>query len=149
MLAGVGLGKGYAWCAAYVRFVLDQCSIPTTIDAMALSTVPIHKHIWGKVAKVIKVPRQGDTFGIYYAQLKRIGHTGFITDWNGNKSICQTSEDNTSTGGSREGVGVFSRWRQKNQLHCVARWITFIKAKHYCQTVAYFIHLQHKPYSSC
>ena len=37
-LKSVGLGKGYAWCSAFVRWCFDKCGVKTTINAMALST---------------------------------------------------------------------------------------------------------------
>ena len=36
-LKSVGLGKGYAWCSAFVRWCFDKCGIKTSINAMALS----------------------------------------------------------------------------------------------------------------
>jgi hypothetical protein len=125
ILACVGLPEGYPWCAAYVKYVLALCGVQTPINAMAMSATPLEGRIWGKgtLQRAAADPLPGDVFSIYYSSLKRIGHTGFVTNWNGTKSIVATNEGNTNTGGSREGIGVFNKWRQKNQIHCVARWI--------------------------
>ena len=36
-LKAVKLNKGYAWCAAFVKWTFDHCGIKTSINAMALS----------------------------------------------------------------------------------------------------------------
>lgn len=121
-LKGVGLPKGYAWCAAYVKAVYADCGVDTPINAMAASAVPASRRIWGKGVRISRQPQPGDAFGVYYSYLGRIGHTGLVVDW-GSTSLCRTNEGNTNNNGSREGIGVFSKWRQKNQIHSVASWL--------------------------
>jgi len=120
-LKSVKLGKGYAWCAAYVKWVFDQCGIPTTINAMALSA---HRpgHLVYSKGKKLKEPKAGDVFTLYYAHLKRIGHTGFF-DKEVNSKIYRTVEGNTNAAGSREGDGVYVKYRSYNSTYSISRWI--------------------------
>src|SRR5690606_32655991 len=61
-----GLGKGYAWCAAFVSWCHGQAGYPEPRNAWAAALFP--------AARQVDAPRQGDVFGIYYTNLKRIGH---------------------------------------------------------------------------
>ena len=45
----------------------------------------------------------GDVFGIYFANLNRIAHAGFLDEW-GEKYLI-TVEENTNETGSNEGDG--------------------------------------------
>lgn len=119
-LKSVKLGKGYAWCAAYVKWVFDQCGIPTTINAMALSA---HRpgHLVYSKGKKLKEPKAGDVFTLYYAHLKRIGHTGFF-DKEINSKVYRTVEGNTNAAGSREGDGVYIKYRSYNSTYSISRW---------------------------
>lgn len=120
-LKAVKLGKGYAWCAAYVKWVFDQCGIKTTINAMALSAHRPGHFVYLKGNK-IREPVAGDVFTLYYAHLKRIGHTGFF-DKHINDKIYRTVEGNTNAAGSREGDGVYVKYRSYNSTYSINRWI--------------------------
>lgn len=119
-LKAVKLGEGYAWCAAFVRYIFDLCGIPTTINAMALSA---HRpgHLVYSKGKKLKEPKAGDVFTLYYAHLKRIGHTGFF-DKEINSKVYRTVEGNTNAAGSREGDGVYIKYRSYNSTYSISRW---------------------------
>lgn len=120
-LKSVNLGKGYAWCAAFVKWTFDQCGVKTTINAMALSTHRKGYFVYYKGIKY-KEPKSGDVFTLYYPKLKRIGHTGFF-DKGVNDKIYRTVEGNTNSAGSREGDGVYIKYRSYNATYSINRWI--------------------------
>lgn len=66
-------------------------------------------------------PKRADVFGIYFANLKRIAHVGFIDEW-GEKQII-TVEGNTNEAGSAEGDGVYRKRRPIVSIYQVANWI--------------------------
>jgi len=63
----------------------------------------------------------GDVFTIYYASLRRIGHTGFVNR-KINNSIVETVEGNSNADGSREGYMVCKRKRSVHSLYSITRW---------------------------
>jgi hypothetical protein len=120
-LKAVNLGKGYAWCAAFVRWSFDQVHVKTTITAWS-PTAHNAKNVCYFKGKLLKEPRAGDVFTIYYASMKRIGHTGFY-DSRQNQSIFRSVEGNTNGEGSREGDGVYAKYRSYKSVHSITRWI--------------------------
>lgn len=122
-LASVGLGEGYAWCAAFTKWGFDQVGIATTgANAWSPSWFPSNRIIYKRDSKSLNANgKKGDVFGLYYANLKRIGHVGFIHEWTENYIV--TVEGNTNDGGSREGDGVYKKKRLKRQIYAVADWI--------------------------
>lgn len=119
-LKSVKLGKGFPWCAAFVRWCFDQCGIKTTINAMALST---HRpgHIIYFKGNRIRTPQAGDVGTLYYAKLGRIGHT-FFFDREINTKIFKSVEGNTNGVGSREGDGVYIKYRSYKATYSISRW---------------------------
>ena len=112
-LASVKLGAGYAWCAAFVNWTLKECGYPTANSAWSPSWFPDHR--------LVKDPRPGDVFGIYFIDKKRIAHVGFIDEW-GTRTV-KTVEGNTNGAGSRESNGVYRKIRMTTQIYKVSRWI--------------------------
>lgn len=119
-LKSVNLGKGYAWCAAFVKWCFDQAGIKTTITAWSPSAHNSKNVIYYK-SKFYKEPQSGDVFTIYYPSLKRIGHTGFYHK-KINDKIYSTVEGNTNSAGSREGDGVYMKYRSFNATNSITRW---------------------------
>ena len=122
-LASVNLGEGYAWCAAFVKWVFNEHGIDTgSANAWSPSWFPNDRVIFrrGQVPKVI--PDKGDVFGLYYHNLRRIGHVGFVHDWSSDWVI--TVEGNTNGDGSRDGDGVHRKRRLKKQIYVVSRYIS-------------------------
>jgi hypothetical protein len=125
-LESVGLGEGHPWCAAFVAYCLNMANIPHTMSAWSPSCCPETKtyYLASKKADLDNLSVQaGDVFGLYYSNLGRIGHTGFITEWPEGK-YCFTVEGNTNSGdGSRDGGGVFELRRYKSKIDKLANWV--------------------------
>lgn len=122
-LRSVGLGKGYAWCAAFVRWNFDSCHVHTTINGAAASCYRPGHTVWLN-HKWTGDPLPGDVFTLWFKSLNRIGHTGFWDGWaNKAEGTVITCEGNTNSGGSRDGDGVYRRIRQQGSIYAVSRWI--------------------------
>ncbi|HWL00109.1 MAG TPA: CHAP domain-containing protein, partial [Parapedobacter sp.] len=134
-----GLGEGYAWCAAFVSWCHGQAGYPAPRNAWAAALFPASKTIWHAGDQLPAnggqpIPRAGDVFGIYYTNLRRIAHVGFVDGWDG--KYCITVEGNT---GPDEPVdtrsdpanpiragppvdGVYKKRRPIRTIRAVARW---------------------------
>ena len=122
-LRSTGLSEGYAWCAAFVKWVYTQHSIDTRgANAWSPSWFPDGRLIYRRDRRANGQPQPGDVFGLYYANLKRIGHVGIVHQWGDDWVI--TVEGNTNEGGSREGDGVFKKKRLKRQIYAVSDYIS-------------------------
>ncbi len=122
-LQSVKMPAGYAWCAAFVHYVLEKCGVKTNISAWAPSAVTQSRRVWQKGQKVVRDPLPADVFGLYFPKMRRIGHVGFIKKWNTGTAYTITVEGNTDAVGSREGGGVWEKYRLKSQIHSVSDWI--------------------------
>lgn len=98
-----GLPEGYAWCAAYVSWVLKQCDVKVKYSARAHDMATyniIYKKLNGD-----KFPTNTDSsiyvFGIHTYSQKTYNHTGFIPDIR--KAAVYTNEGNTNSKGSSDG----------------------------------------------
>ena len=116
----VNLGKGYSWCSAFVAWSLNEAEIPHRINAWS-PTAENRSNIVYKAKRFISEPEPGDVFTIWYNNLNRIGHTGFYHDRQ-NESIIVTVEGNTNAQGSREGNGVWKKYRPLKSIHSISRW---------------------------
>ena len=121
-LKNVGLGPGFPWCAAFVKTCLIEAGIKSAnaINGMALSCHNGKNIVFFK-SKKVKDVQPGDVFTLYYAHLKRIGHTGFV-DHQVNSSVYESVEGNTNSAGSREGDGVYKKKRSFNATYSITRW---------------------------
>jgi len=122
-LSSVGLDKGYPWCAAFVKWCFVQAGVKTEINGMASSVNNPDRWVYHK-GKFISEPRPGDAFTLYFNSLGRIGHTGFY-DGRQNASIYKTVEGNTNNAGSREGDGVYRKYRSFKATYSINRWILY------------------------
>ncbi|MFC6999592.1 CHAP domain-containing protein [Rufibacter roseus] len=121
-LRSTGLGKGHAWCGAFVNWVLKECGYTTPKGAAwAPSWFPASRLVYSSGKESRAGPRAGDVFGIWFSNLKRIGHVGFVEKWSGSSVI--TVEGNTNEAGSREGDGVYRKRRPRRTINRVASWI--------------------------
>lgn len=122
-LASVNLPKGYAWCGAFVNWVYRQHNIARPKGgAMAMAWFPKAKVIWRQGDKGVS-PQRADLFALYYTHLGRIGHVGFVDQWDYGSGVAITVEGNTNSGGSREGDGVYRKRRLIRQIYAVSSWI--------------------------
>jgi len=109
----VGFKKGNPWCAAYVSWVFKQAGYPAPKTAWSPALFPTDH--------LEKEPSVGMVFGIYFSDLKRIGHCGLVENLQGDFVL--TIEGNTNVEGSREGQGVYRRLRHKRTIHKYANWL--------------------------
>lgn len=126
-LKAVKLGKGYAWCAAFVAWTYDQHNIEHVRSAWTPAWFPTAKLIF-KGSSTIResthgrTPARADVFGIYFPAKKRIAHVGFIDEFHQDRGYAVTVEGNTNEAGSREGDGVYKKRRLIKQIYAVSRW---------------------------
>lgn len=124
-LKTVGLGKGYAWCAAYVKYCLIKggSERAKAITGAAASVHNTKRFVYFN-RRFLAEPKVGDAFTLYYSKLGRIGHTGFFDGWTDRSmGAYRTKEGNTNGGGSRDGDGVYQRIRQLGGTYSLNNWI--------------------------
>jgi hypothetical protein len=119
-LRHVGKPKGLAWCSAFVAWCLSEAEIKHTVNAWSPTSENRRNFVY-RNNKIEKQPQAGDVFTIFYPKLNRIGHTGFYHA-NQNESIIITVEGNTNAQGSRNGDGVYKRYRPLKTIHSISRW---------------------------
>jgi hypothetical protein len=119
-LRSVGLGKGYPWCAAFVHWCLDSARINNTINGAAASAHNSKDLVWYHKTQ-LKIPESGDVFTLWFNALGRIGHTGFFHR-KINSTVYESVEGNTNEAGSREGDGVYKKYRSFNATYSISRW---------------------------
>jgi len=122
-LASVGHKKGAPWCAAFVSWVYQQAGVKAVKSAWSPSWFPVNNTIYTRGKEGNKTPDRADVFGLWFQNLKRIAHVGFIHEWQPNTSVVITVEGNTNDAGSREGDGVYKKRRLKSQIYKVSRWL--------------------------
>lgn len=107
-LKSVGLGKGYAWCMAFVFWCVSEASKKESVPNPLLKTAGVLKQ-WNSRPKLrVTTPLPGDIFIMDHG--KGNGHTGFVEAVLPNGRI-KTIEGNTNDEGSREGYEVCRRTR--------------------------------------
>lgn len=121
-LRSTGLGKGNAWCAAFVCWTFIQADVKAVVSAWSPSWFAKNV-IYTRGDNGNTTPARADVFGIWFADKKRIAHVGFIDEWDSKSSFTITVEGNTNDAGSREGDGVYRKRRLKTQIYKVSRWI--------------------------
>ena len=139
-----GLGEGYAWCAAFVSWCFSRAGYEAPRTAWSPALFPSKRIIWRKqdlyrsdvagksssgdragtsgrgFAKgTTERPQKGDVFALWYSNLKRIGHAGFVDEWG--SSMVITVEGNTREGNAPEGV--YRKRRPTSSIYAVARWL--------------------------
>ena len=122
-IKSVGHKKGAPWCAAFVSWVFHESEVTAVRSAWSPSWFPAERTIYIRGASSNKVPEAADVFGIYFQNLKRIAHVGFVHEWQLKSSFLITVEGNTNDSGSRDGDGVYKKRRLKNQIYKISRWL--------------------------
>ncbi|WP_026063434.1 C40 family peptidase [Pedobacter arcticus] len=112
-LSTVGLKQGQPWCAAFISWVFQQSGFnrPRTGWSPALFNPKVNT----------SMAREGNVFGIWFPNLKRIAHVGLVERKEGNWII--SIEGNTNIAGSREGDGVYRKRRLAKSIYAFADWI--------------------------
>lgn len=116
-LKSVGLGKGYAWCMAFVFWVVNEVAIKTAIKNPLKKTAGVLDQYNSRPLLVQKIPQSGDIFIMDFG--KGIGHTGFVEKVVGTQIY--TIEGNTNADGSREGYAVSRRKREIKTIKAFLR----------------------------
>ena len=112
-LQDVQLKSEAPWCAAFVSWVYHQAGYGAPRTAWSPALFPRSRQI--------QQPEKGAVFGIYSKNLGRIAHCGLVEkvqhDW------IISIEGNTNRSGSREGDGVYRKWRHRRAISAFARWL--------------------------
>ncbi len=119
-----GLGPGYAWCAAFVKWCYMQCGIDTRgITAWAASCICWQHVIMrsGTATHPDDLPEAGDNITFWDYGHQRVAHTG-LYDHRINDAFYESVEGNTNEGGSAEGDGVYRKRRSYRATYVISRW---------------------------
>jgi len=117
----VSLGKGNPWCASFVCWIYGQSGIANPRSGHCPDLFPSKKVIYKRTVKINNEPQQGDVWGLYFPEKRRVAHVGFIDQWQ-NKYVI-TVEGNTNEAGSRDGDGVYRKRRPIKSIYIVASYI--------------------------
>ena len=109
----VGLGKGHAWCAAFVSWLHGQAGSAQPRSGWSPSLFP--------ASRCIPLAKPAAVFGIYVPAVKRIAHVGLVTGLRGD--WIEALEGNTNPAGSREGDGVYRRLRHRRAINRYAYYL--------------------------
>lgn len=116
-LKSVGLGKGYAWCMAFMYWCTKEASIQLGIANPLFKTAGVLAMYNKERDLVVTEPQPGDLFIMDFG--KGQGHTGVVEKVE--KNIIHTIEGNTNDDGSREGYEVCRRTRKTNTIKAYLR----------------------------
>lgn len=130
MMSAVGWKPGYAWCAFFVRAILDDCGVENKISGWSPSAYNKNDVIFtdGRFYQTYS-GRDVLVMTLSYSKFKNtgrykaIGHTG-IVDQIGEHSI-RTIEGNTNERGSRDSRsrdGVYIKIRPLSKNIHITRW---------------------------
>lgn len=116
-LRSVGLGKGYAWCMAFVYWCVNLSATKTAIKNPLKKTAGVLDQYNSSPQLVVATPQPGDIFIMDFG--KGIGHTGIVEKVVGTNLY--TIEGNTNDKGSREGYEVCRRKREIKTIKAFLR----------------------------
>ena len=119
ILASAGAEKGDPWCAAFNYYVYSRAGYGKLVPRSAWSPDWVKSPTWKQ--GIGAIPKTSDTFGIYFTSKGRVAHTGIVEEWG--KKYVTTIEGNTNKAGSREGDGVYRKYRYKDQIYAVRSWL--------------------------
>lgn len=128
-LAYTGIKVPAPYCASFVSWCFGKAGYNEPRMAWSPALFP-KERVVGYLSEDSSILRndgkwrndgQGLVFGIYFPELRRIGHCGFVEEVRG--EWVQTIEGNTGPEGSRDGIGVFRRLRHKRTICKYANWL--------------------------
>ncbi len=122
-LKSTSLGAGFSWCAAFITWCYLETGVKVIKAAWAPSWFPANRVIYKQNKILSRTPAKGDVLGIWFSNKNRIAHVGFIDQWQEGSKYAVTVEGNTNEAGSREGDGVYRKYRLKSQIYAVSNWI--------------------------
>lgn len=106
-LKSVGLGKGYAWCLAFVYWCTKQAALKLGLVNPLKATGGVLDEWQSGRGIHLSVPEQGCIFIMHHPEGY---HTGIVTGVFADGSL-HTIEGNTNSNGSREGTSVLRKTR--------------------------------------
>lgn len=124
-LKAVNLGKGYAWCMAFVYWGFQSGSTELGVKNPVPKTAGV-LDCYAKAKGAYLVtgdPEEGDQFIMDFG--KGAGHTGMVTEVKNGRIYTvegNTSADPSYAGEDREGNGVFERSRQISTIKAFLRY---------------------------
>lgn len=120
-LRAVDQAPGAPWCAAFVSWAYTINGVVNPRSAWSPAYFPTSRVIYSRDDIMKAMPQKADVFGIYFSNLKRIAHVGFVNQWG--SRIVTTVEGNTNDAGSREGTRVAMKRRATRTIYKVSRYI--------------------------
>lgn len=127
-LRTTGLGKGYAWCAAFVTWLHNEVNVPNPESAWSpdwFRTNVVYKR--NDPRQISFRARPAQVFGLYYESKKRVAHVGIIV--RETRLHYETIEGNTNAAGSNEGDGVYGKIRRKESIYIIADYVGYHEIK--------------------
>lgn len=124
-LRSVKLGTGFYWCAAFVHAKHRECGIVLEPAREFASALRFSKEniVWKRgqkqVVPFVRLTKNGYVYTMNHGGGK--GHIGFVCDED--EEDVTGYEGNTNNDGSRNGVGVFKRIRNKEVLWTMNNWL--------------------------
>lgn len=112
-LSYTGLGKGYAWCAAFVSWCYGQAGLAAPRNAWSPALFPMTRRYTVQQIKQGKV-QPADLFAIYNQRLGRIDHVGIVREINTRWVL--TAEGNV-------GNRVSSKRRVLSTIYTFSNWL--------------------------
>lgn len=109
-----------AWCASFINWVMKQICAVTPNSAYVpdwFTKNVIYDRRKDREADV----RIMDEFNIYFKSLGRAAHIGAIVDYD--DDFYTTIEGNSNDNGSREGTRVVKKYRARDTIYQISRWI--------------------------
>lgn len=116
-LKSVGLGKGYAWCMAFMYWCTKEAAAQNGVLNPLFKTAGVLAMHNKERNLIVAIPQPGDIFIMDYG--KGQGHTGIVEKVE--KNLIHTIEGNTNDEGSREGYEVCRRQRKTNTIKAYLR----------------------------
>jgi hypothetical protein len=111
-LKSVGLGKGYAWCMAFVYWCVKQAANKLGLRNPLKQTGGVLDEWQSGRGVHLSVPEQGCIFIMHHPSGY---HTGIVTGVFPN-GVLHTIEGNTNSDGSREGTSVLRKTRNVSDM---------------------------------
>lgn len=119
-LASVNLQKGNPWCAAFLFWNFQQVNLKAPKSGYSPDWFKTNVVWTKKSGKPLPKIERGMVFGLYFPNLGRVAHVGFIDGEDKNNFF--TVEGNTNMAGSREGDGVYKKMRSKKSIFVIAKY---------------------------
>lgn len=119
ILRNLGLGKGYAWCAALQAQIFDDAGLKNPHSAYCpdwFRTNVVYRR--DKPSPIPFTAKKGQNAGFFIQSKGRVGHIGMIyaeSKWN-----YLLKEGNTNEAGSDEGEGAYNKIRNKKSIFIIA-----------------------------